>query len=805
MMKSWITLYPNWYIQERQDIEYHYPSFSVYEKALESGTLLYFGELVVRPSNGATRHPIILGYPPGFPFQPPNATPIDSLPEIAANGKVSRQVEPIFPDKRHQMPDGSLCLFQRETRQIPGGDILLGVDVLRRAQQWFLGLHTRHWPPDSIQSEIEAHFKYATAVLLSKVFFSSSLKGYGRFFMVPDLRRLGDSEKPEDVNPMIVTAITEESGIFKIFDARDDLSRVYPWIRDEAWGPSVIARIEGNKIDDLREFIEYGYWWSLPEEPLPFRDGKGFLRELSKFAPESDSWSIVSSALGVGLTQDRYHFFGFQYPGRDGDTEWLILIMLRGERKGRMVIKADHVKRHEFEESPVSCLRVHTVREKYLRFRNTGVVHDSIKNMKVALIGLGALGASVAELLAKAGVGKIRLCDMERLSTSNVARHIGGINEFGMRKTHVVIRRLLEINPFLTFKEEDVICGSAIGSLDRLSAFIEPVDLVISTVADEGVESIINQISVIDRKVVIYGRALRLGSMGRVFLVRPGIDACKSCLSEYHSKDIEGNKVPQDWITIVEHPEDVLLHECGRPVIAGSAIDLSFISSLIARVALDFLEGRTGENNHWIWSRVSAPEINERLNLPMYTFSGTIKPNPHCDSCQEPEITRLVLTEEAKEMIISTAEASPDKETGGVLIGFVDDSKRAIVVKVTGPGPNALQTKLCFDRDVEYVQAELEKAASELGKHGMYIGEWHSHLEADPTPSAKDITSLFGIAQALNYLTRSPSMIIVGVNPSNNKVSSIKSWNFAIGGRSYPLDIEHSTSKEIAELKVKSL
>ena len=804
MVKSWITLYPNWYIRERQDIEYHYPSLKVYEKALEDGILIYFGELVVRPSSGAVRHPVILEYPSGFPFQSPKITPIDSLPKVASNGGVSHKAKNIFLDKRHQMPDGALCLFQRETRQIPGGDILLGVDILRRAQQWFLGLHTRHWPPDSIQSELEAHFRYATDVLLSKVFFSSDLKGYGRFFMVRDLRRLGDSEKPKDVIPMIVTAITEESGIIKIFDAREDLSRVYSWIRDELWGPNLIAKIEDNKIGDLEELIEYGYWWSLPEEPLPFRDGKGFLRELSKFAPESDSWSLLSSALGVGLTQDKHHFFGFQYPGRDGDTEWLILIMLR-ERKDRMAIKANNIKRQEFEESPVLCLRVHTVREKYLRFRNTGVIDDSTKNKKVALIGLGALGASVAELLAKAGIGKIRLCDMECLSTGNVARHIGGINEFGMRKTHVVMRRLLEINPFLTFEQEDVIYGSAIGLLDILSAFIKPVDLIISTVADEGVESIINQISVIDRKVVIYGRALRLGSMGRVFLVRPRIDACKSCLSKYHNRDIKGNEIPQDWITINEHPEDVLLHECGRPVIAGSAIDLSFISSLVARVALDFLEGRAGENNHWIWSRVSEPEINERLNLPMCTFSGTIEPDPHCDSCQEPEITRLVLSEEAKEMIISTAEASTDKETGGVLIGFVDNNRRAIVVKATGPGPRALQTKLCFDRDVEYVQAELEKAASELGTRGMYIGEWHSHLEIDPTPSVTDITSLFGIAQALNYLTRSPSMLIVGVNPKDNKVSNIKSWNFAIGGRSYPQDIEHSTLKEIDKLKVKSL
>lgn len=801
MIASWISLYSNWYIAERQSIEFHYPQFRVYEKGLETGTLLYFGELAVRPSGGTVRQPVIMVYPNSFPFQSPIVIPIDSLPEIGTNGEISNRHKVQYFDRRHQMPDGSLCLFQRETRLIPGGDIVRGIDVLRRAQQWFLGFHTKHWPPDSIQSELESHFKYATDVLLGEVCFLKDLNGHGRFCMIPDLRRLADSQKPGEVSPMIITAVSEESSVVKVFDAREDLSRVYPWIEDRVWGSGVFAEIESGKIGELTQLMQVGYWWSLPEEPLPFHNGKGLLRELAKIVPDGDSWPIISTALGVQVTQSEAHFFGLKYPGRESENEWLILWMPRGKREKRLVIKREAIKRKEFERSPIYCLHVHTVRPRHLRLRNVGVVDDSIKNKSVALIGLGALGSTVAELLAKAGVGKFYLCDADRLSTGNVARHVGGIDEFGAWKTRVVMRRLLEINPFLKFESEDVITGSAISSLAKLSAFMKPADIIISTVADEGVESVINQIAVIDEKPVIYGRALRRGSIGRVFLVRPRVDACKSCISEYHKSDLEGNKVPKDWIRIEERPEDVLLHECGRPVIAGSAVDLSFISNLIARVALDVLEGKPPDGNHWIWSRIPEPDIDTRLNLPMCTLSGHLKPNPNCNACQEPEVTRLVLSDEAEKMIVATTEASHETETGGILIGFVDDSRRAIVVKATGPGPKAVQSKTLFDRDVEYVQKELEKAASELGKRGLYLGEWHSHLELDPQPSATDITSLFGIAEALNYLTRSPSMIIVGLSPTDKKVCSIKSWNFMIGGRSYALDIETLTLDEITKLK----
>ncbi len=805
MIMSWINLYPDWYITERQNVETHYPQFWVHEKALETGTLLYFGELVFRPSSGAIKQPVMMIYPSSFPFRPPIVIPIDVLPKIGASGKVSNKFKTRMFDQRHQMQDGSLCLFQLETRLIPGGDIIRGIDILRRAQQWLLGFHTNHWPPDSLQSELESHFKYVSNVLLGEVFYTKDLNGYGRFCLIPDLRRVVDSGRPEEIPAMIVTVVSEESSVAKVFNASEDLSRVYPWIQDNIWGSGAFAEIESGNLGEITKHMQVGYWWSLPEEPLPFHNGKGFLRELAKVTPKGESWPVVSKTLGAQLTLSESHFLGLKYPGRETEVEWLMLWIYRGERKTPPVIKTEKEKQKEFEEAPVFCLRTHSVRPTHLRFRNTGVIDDAIEKKTVALIGLGALGSNVAELLAKAGVGKIRICDGDRLSIGNIARHVGGVDEFGALKTRVVMRRLLEINPFLKFEEEDVISGSAVGSLEKLSEFIQPADIIISTVADEGIESVINQIGVINRKTVIYGRAVRRGSMGRVFLVRPHIDACKSCLSEYHKSELDGDPIPKDWIKIEERPEDILLHECGRPVIAGSAVDLSFISNLISRISLDILEGTEHTDNHWIWSRTPEPAVDDRLNVPMGIFAGKIEPNPNCPACREPEVISLVLDEEVKSMIVATTEAFPEVETGGILIGFEDECRRAIVIKATGPGPKAVHKMDRFERDVEFIQKELEESASKFGKRGLYLGEWHSHLNPNPQPSPLDLTSLFGISEALNYLIRSPTMVIVGLNPSDKKVANIQSWNIMMGGRSYLLEVETMTSEDISNLEMKKL
>ncbi len=106
-----------------------------------------------------------------------------------------------------------------------------------------------------------------------------------------------------------------------------------------------------------------------------------------------------------------------------------------------------------------------------------------------------------------------------------------------------------------------------------LKDLLTGVDLVVSTIADEGTESGFNDLAIELGVPVIYGRAMRRGQMGGV-LVRPRLDACKTCLG------MISRSQPTDWVTVIERPEDVLLHECGRPVIAGSAIDLAFVADL---------------------------------------------------------------------------------------------------------------------------------------------------------------------------------------------------------------------------------
>ena len=787
MNTSWTTLNPQWYSSERTLVSQNYPKFQVDEGLLSKGTLCYYGELLVRPSGGTKRHPVRFQYPNATPFELPVIVPVESLPEFDDAGQVKEHPKSKYFDRRHQMPDGALCLFQRETRGAQGGELIGAPDVLRRAERWFLGLHTGHWPPDSGEAELEPHFLYAGDVLLSKTFYSPDINGGGEFFMVRDMHRIFDGVSREDP-PLIVTALTQTTGAVQlIFDAREDLQNIYPWIHDDAWSPAkLVDREAKQKPDETWNCIsEHGYWWALPKEPQPFRNGAGLLHELESVAPNGDAWRMLSDALGTELTTYSEHFFALRYPGRSSEFEWLILYMPKQVSTtaggGILYASNDTRKRTVFENAPLGCYCAHSVQLHNIQLRNKSVVQTIVHEKTVALIGLGALGAKVAELLAQAGVGKFRLCDSDRLAIGNVARHIGGLSDCGAWKPRVVSTRIFDINPYVSVTA--VRNESAVSFPDKLADFMEPADLTISTTADENVESAINQIAVLRNKTVLYGRALRRASMGRVFLVKPRTDPCKACLGNFARAFRSGEHVPEDWLEISEREQDILLHECGRPVIPASATDLAFIAAIISRIALSLLEGREASANHWLWVSEPAVDIDPRLDSPLSTLSLKLSRWGECPVCQEPDVSSVLLSEKARDAILTEVQSSVSTETGGILLGHVGDDRAAVVLQATGPGPKAAKSPVGFDRDVTFVQAELEKAAQEFGPQCLYLGEWHSHLDADPEPSVCDIASMCGIAQAPNYATRCPVLLIAGLDNKSGQVATLKTWCFPLTGR----------------------
>lgn len=84
--------------------------------------------------------------------------------------------------------------------------------------------------------------------------------------------------------------------------------------------------------------------------------------------------------------------------------------------------------------------------------RNRGLISEQeqqqLLTQRVVIPGCGGIGSTVAETLARLGVGRFRLCDPDTFDVANFNRQLGAtMSTVGQNKAESVAERLLQINP----------------------------------------------------------------------------------------------------------------------------------------------------------------------------------------------------------------------------------------------------------------------------------------------------------------------------------------------------------------------
>ncbi|MCE3038746.1 thiamine biosynthesis protein ThiF [Helicobacter anatolicus] len=84
-----------------------------------------------------------------------------------------------------------------------------------------------------------------------------------------------------------------------------------------------------------------------------------------------------------------------------------------------------------------------------MRARHTPRLHEKLKKGSVAVCGLGGLGSHIAIMLARSGVGRLRLIDFDVVEPSNLNRQSYMVEDLGKFKTEALKSQIEKINPFI--------------------------------------------------------------------------------------------------------------------------------------------------------------------------------------------------------------------------------------------------------------------------------------------------------------------------------------------------------------------
>ncbi len=106
------------------------------------------------------------------------------------------------------------------------------------------------------------------------------------------------------------------------------------------------------------------------------------------------------------------------------------------------------------------------------------------------------------------------------------------------------------------------------------------------------------------------------------------------------------------------------------------------------------------------------------------------------------------------------------RETGGVLLGYSDESSREIVVRtMVGPGPEARHGRWTFVPDHRFHEDQVSQIYARSGRTWTYLGDWHSHPDGPLRMSIADRRTLARIARFGAARVPRPLMAILAGRP----------------------------------------
>jgi len=142
------------------------------------------------------------------------------------------------------------------------------------------------------------------------------------------------------------------------------------------------------------------------------------------------------------------------------------------------------------------------------------------------VIGAGGLGSAALLYLAASGIGRITVCDGDKVDLTNLQRQVVHRNEsIGKPKAASAASTLAAINPEIRVEALDERAGP-----DRLMALVRAADVVLDCSDNFATRHALNRACVAHRKPLVSGAGVRFDGQIAVFDLRHEDAPCYHCL-----------------------------------------------------------------------------------------------------------------------------------------------------------------------------------------------------------------------------------------------------------------------------------
>ena len=383
------------------------------------------------------------------------------------------------------------------------------------------------------------------------------------------------------------------------------------------------------------------------------------------------------------------------------------------------------------------------------RARRSNGLSQLISDPRVTVIGAGALGSPVLDNLTRSGYGRLTIVDDDVLHPHNLVRHTLGPSYVGWYKAEALAA---ELSPIMS--EEPPVQSIVANVLDpgdktgALEAVYQDADLILDMAASIPVSRhLVYNVKSESRRMSLFlnpsGKALTLLAEDTSREIQ--LDSLEMQLYRGIVRD------PSLW-SLLDSPDQSRIGQTCRDLSAEiSQYDVAMHGGMGSRSVRQLSESNRARIRTWL--------LNEHDN---YRLVMDIEPAVPIKLTKE-EWT-VILDSELLDTLARMRECRLPNETGGVLVGSRDRSRKILYVVDALPSPpDSEELKTSYIRGTKGLSEEVERIVRITGSNLDYIGEWHSHPDGNSVePSASDKKLLNWIRAGMEKAGETGLMCIIG-------------------------------------------
>lgn len=253
---------------------------------------------------------------------------------------------------------------------------------------------------------------------------------------------------------------------------------------------------------------------------------------------------------------------------------------------------------HKFFSSSaiLENLSIQRIDATWLHKRGEAGRNSNLAEMTIAILGCGSIGAHVADVLARAGVGTILLYDMDNLSWDNIYRHILPPECIGKNKATALKNYLAKKFPNINIEAFPVSWEEHYAQ--EQGNVLKKVDLILSLIGHttDQSEIFLGYLTYAEQNFppILYGWTEPWGAAGHALLIGDGEHyGCLKCVTQ------SGSQVRN--VFRFNTRQSVMLPACSISYAPYGFVDILPTVSMISSLAIEFLTKASVKNNYLIW------------------------------------------------------------------------------------------------------------------------------------------------------------------------------------------------------------